>query len=133
PLDENAPLGRQAFMLEDCGARLVVTELGRQTPEGIERVELDGAGRLDAGGEDLKLPLSSEAAAYVMYTSGSTGQPEGVEVPHGALGRLLVENGYAKLERAAGVALVSNPAFDASVLEIWGPLATGGRIVVVDR
>ncbi|MBP5125452.1 AMP-binding protein, partial [Pseudomonas protegens] len=68
-----------------------------------------------------------------MYTSGSTGAPKGVRVPHRAITRLVINNGYADFNPEDRVAFASNPAFDASTLEVWGPLLNGGRVVVVDH
>ncbi|MCK1795233.1 amino acid adenylation domain-containing protein [Streptomyces sp. XM4193] len=71
--------------------------------------------------------------AYVIYTSGSTGRPKGVEVTHGNLAWLL---GAADRHFGFGPAdtwtLTHSPAFDFSVWELWAPLATGGRVVVLD-
>src|SRR5258706_7108310 len=72
-------------------------------------------------------------AAYVMYTSGSTGAPKGVFVPHRAITRLVINNGFAAFDENDRVAFAANPAFDAATMEVWAPLLNGGRIVVVDR
>src|SRR5262245_49675059 len=66
-----------------------------------------------------------------MYTSGSTGRPKGVEVPHRAILRLALDNGYAVLGADDRVAFAANPAFDATTMEVWAPLLTGGCVVVV--
>ena len=75
--------------------------------------------------------VDSESTAYIMYTSGSTGTPKGVLIPHRAIGRLVLNNGYAAFAADDRVAFAANPSFDASTMEVWGPLLNGGAIVVV--
>src|SRR5262249_45172696 len=58
---------------------------------------------------------------------------KGVEVPHRAIARLVLNNGYAQLTASDRVAFAANPAFDASTLEVWGALLNGGCSVVIDR
>ena len=135
PLDQNAPIQRMSFMIEDCQARVVVTTKGRVVPEvpGVSRVDVD---ELTLKGEISDIPAApgdSEAAAYVMYTSGSTGKPKGVEIPHRAIGRLVLNNGYANFQASDRIAFASNPAFDAATMEVWGALLNGGSIVVIDQ
>src|SRR5258706_8669602 len=72
-------------------------------------------------------------AAYVMYTSGSTGAPKGVFVPHRAITRLVINNGFAAFDENDRVAFAANPAFDSSTLEVWAPLLHGGCIVVIPQ
>ena len=86
-----------------------------------------GAGELGAAA-----PVSSDALAYIMYTSGSTGQPKGVAVPHRAVIRLV----YG-LDRITGRPLgrflqLSPLAFDASTFDLWVPLLRGGCCVLFD-
>ncbi|MBX8518043.1 AMP-binding protein, partial [Pseudomonas cichorii] len=82
PLDVNAPQERQAFMVQDSGARQLLTHSDLEVPQGVTRVDLD---RLALGQQSDANPdriCTSESAAYIMYTSGSTGTPKGVLVPH---------------------------------------------------
>ncbi|TFF01577.1 amino acid adenylation domain-containing protein, partial [Pseudomonas sp. BCA14] len=56
-----------------------------------------------------------------------------VLVPHRAITRLVINNGYADFNQHDRVAFASNPAFDASTLDVWAPLLNGGAVVVVDQ
>ena len=135
PLDQNAPIQRLALMIEDCQARVVVTTKGRVLPEvsEVRRLDVDGLTLTDEIWRATAAPGDSEAAAYVMYTSGSTGKPKGVEIPHRAIGRLVLNNGYADFQASDRIAFASNPAFDAATMEVWGALLNGGRVVVIDQ
>ncbi|WP_276575231.1 non-ribosomal peptide synthetase, partial [Pseudomonas mosselii] len=133
PLDGNAPAERQTFMVADSQARLLLTHSDQPQVEGARRVELD---RLDLSGytdAPLGLAVDAGSAAYIMYTSGSTGTPKGVQVPHRAIVRLVINNGFADFNSQDRVAFASNPAFDASTLEVWAPLLNGGAVVVIDQ
>ncbi|MGY1919684.1 amino acid adenylation domain-containing protein [Pseudomonas tolaasii] len=120
PLDVNAPLERQAFMVQDSGAQRVLNTLADLNLDALSPRNPD-------------LAQSSEDVAYIMYTSGSTGAPKGVQVPHRAISRLVLNNGYADFNERDRVAFASNPAFDASTLDVWAPLLNGGCVVVVEH
>ncbi|MBI6562226.1 syringopeptin non-ribosomal peptide synthetase SypC, partial [Pseudomonas syringae] len=133
PLDINAPVERQTFMIEDSQARVLLTHSQVSLTTAAQRVDLDGLKVENFKGTDLALPQSSESVAYIMYTSGSTGTPKGVLVPHRAISRLVINNGYADFNAQDRVAFASNPAFDASTLDVWAPLLNGGCVVVIGQ
>ncbi|RUP86366.1 amino acid adenylation domain-containing protein, partial [Corynebacterium propinquum] len=124
---------RQGFMIADSGAALLLTVASVEVPEGVRRLDLDSLDLSIEPDHNPALEQSAETAAYIMYTSGSTGTPKGVLVPHRAITRLVINNGYADFNQQDRVAFASNPAFDASTLDVWAPLLNGGAVVVVDQ
>ncbi len=135
PLDPEYPENRLRFMLEDGRVAALLTEAGlrRDLPEtGAPVVLLDGPGAApDAATAADPAP---DDAAYVIYTSGSTGRPKGVEVTHRGAVNLCgwLEQEFSREEMARVLASTSI-SFDMSVVEIFGPLATGGTVVVAEN
>jgi amino acid adenylation domain-containing protein len=116
PLDPVHPEERLAFLAEDAGAALVLTDewLAEQPPAA------DTSSR-ESRPEDL---------AYVLYTSGSTGRPKGVMVSHGALAAYVdwAVKAY-DVAAGAGAPLHSSVAFDLSVTSLFGPWMRGLPVV----
>ncbi|KAG0195328.1 hypothetical protein BGX28_001641, partial [Mortierella sp. GBA30] len=129
------PVDRQMYIAEDTGATLMITDHHTVVPSSVltpvmrlNYDDLDGAEL-----KDLSTCTNAESAAYVMYTSGSTGLPKGVMVSHRSIARVIVNNGYAQLGGDDRVAFATNPSFDPSTLDVWGPLLHGGRVVVINH
>ena len=134
PIDQHAPPERQAFIIKDCQAQLLLTDSRRPAPKGhsARRVDIDAPGQIGIG-ERAPVHQNGRSLIYVMYTSGSTGEPKGVMVPHRGVARLVLNNGYADFRGTDRVAFAANPAFDASTMEVWGALLNGGRVVIIDE
>ncbi len=142
PVDPGYPPDRVAHMLRDAApVALLSAGPSRAAGTGVPELRLDDPGltadlaRLPATGQadaDRAGPLAPDSPAYVIYTSGSTGQPKGVVIPHANVTRLLSATRHWFGFGPADVwTLFHSYAFDFSVWEIWGPLLTGGRLVVV--
>jgi amino acid adenylation domain-containing protein len=84
----------------------------------------------EAEEEELSADVPPESLAYVLYTSGSTGTPNGVEVTHEAVVRLVRETGYFPFGSGDVFLQIAPLSFDASTLELWGPLANGGCVAL---
>ncbi|WP_327329427.1 amino acid adenylation domain-containing protein [Streptomyces sp. NBC_01201] len=82
------------------------------------------------GGAAPFAPEDPARLAYVAFTSGSTGEPKGVSVPHRAVIRLVHEAGFVRLGPGERMLRLSPLAFDASTLELWGALLTGATLEV---
>ncbi len=134
PIDLSFPTDRIAFMLSDAGVRLMAVRgaaRSRPLPAGLELLDLDALP--DAAGAGVAAAVTGESLAYVMYTSGSTGQPKGVEIPHRSIVRLVHGVDYVSLGRSTVMLHAAPLGFDASTLELWGALLNGGRVVLHDE
>ncbi|MGC0336810.1 amino acid adenylation domain-containing protein [Streptomyces sp. SLBN-8D4] len=136
PLDPGYPVERLALMLAGSGARVLVGH------RGVAGGLVDGSGVesvvwLDEAVLPSALPalepvvVDSGGLAYVMFTSGSTGVPKGVQVTHGGAVNLAVAQrglfGLGEGDRVLGFASFS---FDASVWELLMALSVGASLVV---
>ncbi|NMY06497.1 non-ribosomal peptide synthase/polyketide synthase [Pseudomonas sp. WS 5059] len=140
PLDPAYPADRLAYMMQDSGLRLLITQaplLGSlPIPGGVQALVLEGEAGWFAGYPSHNPPASAgpDNLAYAIYTSGSTGKPKGVMVPHGALGNFIAsmarEPGLAAGERILSLTTFS---FDIFGLEIYLPLTVGACAVLVDK
>ncbi|WP_061872385.1 non-ribosomal peptide synthetase [Serratia marcescens] len=128
PIDPQLPAARQAWIADDSGACLMLTDAVGD--EGIPQLTVEDR---EAEGHDGNpaLRVSSGATAYIMYTSGSTGTPKGVMTPHQGITRLVRNNRYAAFDADDRIAFAANPAFDASTMEVWAALLNGGALVVI--
>jgi amino acid adenylation domain-containing protein len=138
PLSPSFPAERLAWIMADSGARVLVTAPGTPVPPipaGIPTIDLGRdaaaiAGRSDERKERLAEDPDPDGLAYVLYTSGSTGRPKGVAVTHRNVVRLVRGNDFTELGPDESWLLLAPLSFDASTLELWGPLLNGGRLVV---
>ena len=134
PVDPSYPRERIAYILDDAGAQVVLTQssIADGLPTTAETVCVDGvvsrSGDLDTPREKTR---AGADAAYVIYTSGSTGRPKGVVVPHSALVNYIhwACKQYVGSRKLA-FPLFSPLSFDLTVTSIFVPLVSGGQIVV---
>ena len=134
PIDPEYPKKRIAFMLQDSGSEILLTQ-SRQR-EGIEfageKIMLDGMMFNAEAAADLETVNSATDLAYVVYTSGTTGMPKGILVEHQGVIRLVRNTNYIELNQSSVIMQTGSIAFDASTFEIWGALLNGGKLVLAD-
>jgi amino acid adenylation domain-containing protein len=138
PIDVDTPPKRIEFILADCQARVVLSDPAtRNRFNGWPGVVLDLAQIIGQPGEVAEESAVSSYAhrlAYVLYTSGSTGQPKGVEIEHHSLTNLVCHFlRHFQLTPKDRSSMLAHLAFDASVGDIWPVLCAGGTVVVPPR
>ncbi|RQG64538.1 non-ribosomal peptide synthase/polyketide synthase [Pseudomonas aeruginosa] len=135
PVDPEYPEERQAYMLEDSGVQLLLSQSHLKLPlaQGVQRIDLDQADAwLENHAENNPgIELNGENLAYVIYTSGSTGKPKGAGNRHSALSNRLCWMQQAYGLGVGDTVLQKTPfSFDVSVWEFFWPLMSGARLVV---
>ncbi|HEX7840367.1 MAG TPA: AMP-binding protein, partial [Kofleriaceae bacterium] len=138
PLDPSYPAPRLAYMAADAGVRVVIARRRSEGEAGaVDLTNMTGAPVwLDAAepelaqlsDADLPVIATDEDLAYVMYTSGSTGQPKGTCIEQRSIARLVLGTDYVQLGGEDVVAHLSNTSFDAATFEIWGALLNGATL-----
>lgn len=140
PLDPELPTDRMTWLLADglrgSGPRLVVTQrdLAARVPTagtGVELALVEELGGSEVEGDNAGRPLLRENVAYVIYTSGSTGRPKGIMISHGSLANRILWARGTEFGPDDAYLQKTTLTFDISLSEIWTPLASGGRCVLV--
>ncbi len=135
PIDPDCPVERIAWLLDDsqCPVLLTQESLLDSLPSVWAQIFCVDSEWENVRSFSILNPETftcSANLAYVMYTSGSTGSPKGVEVTHISIVRLLMSVDYAQFGPSLAFLQISPFAFDASTMEIWAPLLHGGRCLL---
>jgi len=131
PLDLADPRQRLASLLTEArpAALLTTVRLQRRLSElVVETIALDDtfvAAEISAAADhDPCVPVAPDTLCYVMVTSGSTGSPKGVMVPHRAVVRLVHGTDFVEFGPRRTFMQLAPTCFDASTFELWGPCCT---------
>ncbi|MCY1041447.1 amino acid adenylation domain-containing protein [Corallococcus sp. bb12-1] len=136
PLDPADPPARRRALLELSGASLILTQQRLAAPlrdTGARVLLLDEADGALASARQDRFPVSlhPEQLAYILFTSGSTGEPKAVCVPHRGVVRLVKDADYVRIHPDDVFLQLAPLAFDASTFEIWGSLLNGARLALM--
>ena len=139
PVDATYPSERQAYMLEDAQASVLLTHqhLVKRLPgQGVHIVCLDTDAAILAqqSTDDIPAMVTADNLAYVIYTSGSTGRPKGVQITHNSLLNLVFWHQRAfEVTPADRATQLTSPAFDATGWELWPYLTIGASVYLPDE
>jgi amino acid adenylation domain-containing protein/non-ribosomal peptide synthase protein (TIGR01720 family) len=133
PIDLSYPPERVAFMLEDAGVTVLLSQRSIEPSLPKYQGSLLFLDDMTSGEEETPDNRAKpENLSYVIYTSGSTGKPKGCQITHANVVRLFDQTDHWYGFQPGDVwTLFHSCAFDFSVWEIWGALLYGGRLVVV--
>lgn len=133
PMDTGYPVAQLAYMSHDSGARLFVGPSGLPPPQRMHAVAVDLEELAQAACPPPMPVRTPPGLAYLMYTSGTSGLPKGVQVPRSGIARLVRDNGYLALGPETVMLHAASPSFDAATFEVFGALLNGGRLVCYDE
>lgn len=139
PLDPDFPSERLEYMLEHSKCRYVLTnEQNKQLSvfSNVSIISIDGDKQPISVMPTTRtnIDLSPDDPCYVIYTSGSTGKPKGVQIPHSsAINFLMAMQKRPGMSSDDVFCAVTTLSFDIAVLELYLPLISGAKVVIVSR
>jgi pyochelin synthetase len=134
PVDAALPARRVRYMLGDGKVRCVLTNTGwRAEDDALSVLDTDLITPASAGHWSPAPGASPDDLAYVLYTSGTTGDPKGVMVSHGSVANVVADcNARFGVGPADRFMAISAFNFDLSVYDIFGALSAGAALVMPD-
>jgi len=129
PFDSAYPDSRLLGMAQDAGVEILIGDFPVFDQLNLKRIPFDAFPKKSV--QLSASPAEPNSLAYVMFTSGSSGKPKGVAVPHRAILRLVLDPNFCKLGPDEKILQHSPVAFDASTFEIWGALLNGGELRIM--
>jgi amino acid adenylation domain-containing protein len=129
-VDFSYPLSRQRFICKQVNARFGIGCGDTSQLPDLPLTWLEADLNEENPPSSIPVPEDRDLPAYVVFTSGSTGQPKGVIIPHRGILRLVLNTDFMRFDKDLVFLQHSALSFDASTLEIWGPLLNGGLVVI---
>lgn len=139
PIDPDHPCNRIAHIIKDCNLKFCVTTSLTHTKL-LDLFENDSIILIDTETSLEKQPnnnirrnIKSHSIANIMYTSGSTGYPKGIEILHKGIIRLVKNTNFVGVKSNDIVAHIANPMFDAATFELWSALLNGAVLSIINK
>ena len=139
PLEVDLPIYRLRNIINDSGLLFVITDnemkhsiIDKHYPE-IEPILITDNSIQSESNAPLLDITTPRQLAYLMYTSGSTGNPKGIKIEQNGILRLVKSPNYIDINSSDRIAQTSSFLFDASTFEIWGALLNGSALVLIDK
>jgi tyrocidine synthetase-3 len=134
PLESHLPVERIQALIQQTKAQVLLTDAPTIQASLRDTLPAVWVGETDLSayaGDNLSVPVGKNELAYVMFTSGSTGQPKAVMIPHRGVVRLVKDTDYIRFDERDRVLQTGALSFDAATFEIWGALLNGATLHMV--
>lgn len=135
PIESRYPYERVKYMIEDSKIGLILSEEKylKKISGDVETININENGLYSKKNSNPECNNTPQNLAYVMYTSGSTGNPKGVMIEHRGIVRLIKNINFINLKEDDRILQTGAIVFDAATFEIWGALTNGLELHLVDE
>nr|WP_282557804.1 amino acid adenylation domain-containing protein [Providencia burhodogranariea] len=135
PLHPSQPDERLNFMLQEVQAKLTITDASSaERALSTHFIPFNRHSLTNSG--YVELPMRNNGLnqrSHILFTSGTTGQPKGVEIEARGIVRMFINSSFIHITSNERIACHANPAFDGSFLEVWGALLNGATLVILTK
>lgn len=141
PVNPSFPSKQISFMIENSGAKVALAEecfsdIIDAAFKG-KTLYLDNKNDIDIlqsqNNENLNIDIDGDSLVNVLHTSGSTGNPKAVALPHKGIVRLVYQSNFLRFNSEEVVMLTSSLNFDGATMEVWGTLCNGGKLIILKK
>ena len=137
PIDVNYPNERIDYILKDSKSNILLTtgNLVHKANDTVQvlYIEENNSYFEQYDNNNLNINYDVNNVAYIMYTSGSTGNPKGVMVTNKNVVRLVKNNNFITFDKDENILQTGSIVFDACTFEIWGALLNGFKLFIMKK